>query len=65
MNKLSCFLTDISTAVLTLFNLDIFIERDAPNRSLLDFAREVHGTEQEFWGLGLHVIVGPLRVSPQ
>lgn len=52
-------------SILSLFNLDIFIERMPLSRGLFTFSREIHSTDQEFWGLGLHVVVSPLRMSPQ
>jgi len=52
--------------ILTQIHLDIFMELDAPNRSLLDFERWSHGRQgSEYFGLGLHVVASPLRISPQ
>ena len=49
-----------------LFHLDLFIESDAPSRSLFDFSHESHqGGDHEVWGLGLHAVISPLRVPPQ
>lgn len=51
--------TTIRTIERTLrpFGLDVFIERDTSG--LGPFAFERRG--QEVWGLGLHVIVSPLK----
>jgi hypothetical protein len=49
-----------------LMGLDLFIEQDAPSKGLLDFATETHSDgSREWWGLGLHIVVSPLQVSPQ
>jgi hypothetical protein len=38
---------------------------DAPDKSLFDFKRWQHGRQGcEYFGLGLHVIVSPLRMPP-
>jgi len=52
--------------ILTLLTLDIFMEQDAPNWSLFDFERWSHGRQgSEYFGLGLHAVASPLRMSPQ
>lgn len=44
-----------------LFSLEVFIERDDPRSSLLDFAHKLHDARnREAWGLGLHVVVSRL-----
>ena len=74
MTKFSTFLYDISDALASigqsfahLRGVDIFIEWDADGRSPLAFARVTGHTcgSTEYWGFGLHVVVSPLRVSPQ
>ena len=47
------------------FNLDILIERMSLSCGPFSFSREVSGTDQEFWFLGLHVVVSPLQALPQ
>jgi hypothetical protein len=50
--------------ILTQIPLAIFIELDAPSRSLFDFERWSHGRQgSEYFGLGLHVVASPIRMS--
>jgi len=46
-----------------LMRRDILILPDAPDKSLFDFKRWSHGQQGcEYFGLGLHLIVSPLRM---
>lgn len=49
-----------------LFNLDLFIERDSKQFGLFDFATETSSKgDREWFGLGLHLVISPLQVSPR
>ena len=52
-------------SILSLFNLDIFIEPMSVSRGPLSFSYEKTGADREWWCLGLHVVASPLRMSPQ
>ena len=44
--------------------LDVHIEPAGPAWAFLDFDHVAHGgKEHEAWGLGLHLVVSPLRVA--
>ena len=45
-----------------LFGLDVHLESAGPAWAFLDFDHMDHGgQEHEAWGLGLHIVVSPLR----
>jgi hypothetical protein len=64
------FLAFVLTLFLKLFayllGRDILIQADAPDKSVFDFKRWSHGRQgSEYFGLGLHLIVSPLRMLPK
>ena len=73
MNKFSTFLHDIRAALASigqsfahLCYVDVFIERMSLSSGPFRFSSETHPKgDREYWGFGLHVVVSPLRVSPQ
>ena len=49
-----------------LVGRDILIQADAPDKSAFDFKRWSHGRQGcEYFGLGLHLVVSPLRMLPK
>lgn len=52
---------------LRLIGLDVYTDLDDSGLGFLAFERRDHGAALgiEYWGLGLHVIVSPLRVCPR
>ena len=57
-------------SILSLFNLDIFIEPMSLSNGPFSFYTEttscgIWGVSREWWGLGLHIIISPLRMPPQ
>jgi len=48
---------------LRLFGLDVCVAQDDPRCSLFDFERSDRYPDgsREYWGLGFHVVVSPLR----
>ena len=52
-------------SVLSLFKLEIFIERMPLACGPLSFSHEMYATDYEFWFLGLHVVISSLQVFPQ
>jgi hypothetical protein len=52
--------------LLYLVGWDLVILPDEPGKSFFDFKRWPHGRQGcEYFGLGLHVIVSPLRMPPK
>lgn len=55
-------LTRTLAAALRLCGLDVHIEPAGPAWAFLDIDHVNHGGgEREVWGLGLHLVVSPLR----
>ncbi len=52
-------------SILSLFNLDVFIEPESFSRGPFSISYEKTGVDREWWCLGLHIVVSPLRVPPQ
>lgn len=46
---------------LRLFGLDVHVQLDDSRQGPFAFERRVHGLDREYWGLGLHIVIGPLR----
>ena len=65
MNKLSNLLESLINAFTRVHGMDIFIEPMSLSRGPLSFSYEKTGADREWWGLGLHVVASPLRMSPQ
>jgi hypothetical protein len=55
-------LISVAEAFARLFGFDLFIEADDPRLGLFDFAHQAHASgDRELWGLGLHIVAGPIR----
>jgi hypothetical protein len=66
MNKFTYRLESLVNIFAHLIGFDVYIDQDAASKGLFDFQRTDHGMDgSECWGLGLHVVVSPLRMSPQ
>ena len=66
MNKLNIFLSDIGQSFAHLCGVGVVIERwDLTSGPLRFFSEKSPAGDRQYWGLGLHVIVSPLRVHPQ
>jgi hypothetical protein len=51
-------------SALSLFNIDVFIERFSLSAGPFSFSTETHPAgDWEAWGLGLHVVVSPLPLD--
>jgi hypothetical protein len=60
--ELSSWIENTLNIFLNLIGLEITIGADAPERSLYDFEKRVHAQDvHEYFGLGLHLILSPLR----
>ena len=61
MLQLSCLFETVLNRLSRLVGLDIFIEPDAPDKSLFDFESRHHGHHgSEYFGFGLHLVVSHL-----
>lgn len=48
--------------VIRLFGVDVFTQLDTSGQGLFSFERRDHGKgDREYFGLGLHIVVSPLR----
>ncbi len=61
--ELSSFIERILNSFWFFFGREFTIASDAPGRSLWDFEKRTSpGDVHEFFGLGLHLILFPLRI---
>ena len=65
MNKLINYLRDLLELTAKHLGPDLFIESMSLKQGLLRFTYENDGVNKEWWGLGCHFIISPLRMSPQ
>jgi len=64
MVQLSCLFEMLFSRLARLVGLDIFIEPDAPGKSLFDFESWHHGRHgSEYFGFGFHLVVSDLYLS--
>lgn len=57
-------LSATASVLLRLLGRDVHIEPAGPAWAFRDFDHVNHGEgEREVWGLGLHLVVSPLRVT--
>ena len=60
--ELSSWVENTLNLFLHLIGWEITIDSDAPERSFYDFEKRVHAQDvHEYFGLGLHLILSPLR----
>ena len=60
--ELSSMIESMLNAFLCLIRREITITSDAPERKLFDFEQRTHPQHvSEYFGLGLHLILTPLR----
>ena len=65
MNKLTNYLLDLLELTAKHLGHDLFIERMSLKQGPLSFTYANDGVNKEWWGLGHHCIISPLRMSPQ
>ena len=65
MNTLSNLLESLINAFTRVHGMDVFVEADDEPSGLFSFSFKKSGVDREWWGLGLHVVASPLRMSPQ
>jgi hypothetical protein len=62
--EVSSLFENILNIFLYLIGREIAIAADAPERSLCDFEKRRHAQDvDEYFGLGLHVILSPLPIA--
>jgi hypothetical protein len=62
--ELSSGIEFVLNTFLYVIGRQITITSDAPDRSLCDFEKRMHAQDvHEYFGLGLHLIVSPLRIT--
>ena len=65
MNNLTHLLQFLINALTRPRGTDVFVGLNDEPDSLFSFTYKKTGAEREWWGLGLHVVASPLRMSPR
>ena len=61
MHRIFFSFAAIIERALRLLGLDVHIQRDDSGQGPFAFERRDHGLDREYWGLGIHISIGPLR----
>ena len=61
MHRIFFAFVAIIEQALRLFGRDVHVQLDGSGQGPLAFERRDHGLDREYWGLGIHIIIGPLR----